>query len=126
MPVKGLDQLGRIAATGIGEAAGHLGERLIGKEGAPVVVQVPSLELLDEVAALIGVLGERLDHDSVDAAGALGSRHTVHRLEDAPHRFGERDPCHQRNSPREGPPGPPGPVPASGVPENSPIPTGAG
>ena len=71
VPVKRLDQLRRIAAARVAEAAGHLREGLVGHEGAALVVDVTALELLDEVSALVGPLLERLDHDAVDRPEAF-------------------------------------------------------
>jgi hypothetical protein len=79
VPVEGLDQLRGIAAAGVRQTSRYLGERLIGDEWPPFVGEVASLELLDELAALVSPLLEGLHHHPIDATQPLGEGHARHR-----------------------------------------------
>src|SRR5665213_1041176 len=100
VPVKGLDQLWRVAASRIDEAARHLCEGPIGDERPALVVDVAALELLDEEAALIRMLPEGLDLHVMDAPNALRRRNGLHAREGRLDLRCGGHPRHQRNSTR--------------------------
>src|SRR4029077_10394190 len=93
VPVEGFDQLRRVAAAGIGEASRHLGELVVREKGTALVVEVAALQLLDEVAALVRPLLERLDHDAVDPADPLGKWARGHRVQHPVHLGEQCHPC---------------------------------
>src|ERR1700686_3543296 len=94
VPVEGFDQLGRVAAAGVGEAPRHLGELLVREERPSVVIEIAPFQLLDEVATLVGPLLERLEHDAVDPAEPLGRRARSHGVQHPFHLGEQCHPCH--------------------------------
>src|ERR1017187_10884836 len=56
VPMEGLDQLRRVSPARVSEAARHLSKGVAGDERSSLVVEVPALELLDEVPTLVDML----------------------------------------------------------------------
>ena len=76
------------------DAPRHLREWLVRDERTPLVIEIAPLQLLDEVAALVGPLLERLDHDAIDRTHPLGEWARGHRVQHSLHLGEQCHPCH--------------------------------